>query len=211
MSNMMSNFTKHSITRTQLYKPITHSSEEAPSKTAMSTTNLRASMANSLNQSHVISEIKAPRMAHPALKAMSANASSVSYDVLDKHQEKFKNPGKEFEPRIKNTSKTQSNLLKNDSCYQPPRRKTSQSNIENNQTQLWKTHEDEEHIYEEVKEDAIEEMNQTKNSEFKRSFGANTSNRLDQPTDLNNSMIAQQQTQHENLKRSAEKYSINLF
>lgn len=210
MSNLMSNFTKHSLTRTQIYKP-TRSTEEAPSKAAMtmkSTTNLRGSTAHSLNQSHAMSDTKAPRMAHPALKAMSANASSPSYDVLDKHQEKFKNPSKEFEPRIKSAHKAQSNLLKNDNCYQPPRRKTSKTNME--QSQLWKNQEDEEHIYEEIKDDVAEETNNAKSSEFKRSFEANTS-KADQSVNLNNSTLGQQQQQQDNLKRSAEKYPHRSF
>jgi hypothetical protein len=170
-----------------------------------STTNLRGSMSHSLNQSHAMSDTKAPRMAHPALKAMSANASNSSYDVLDKHQERFKNPGKEFEPRIKSASKAQSNLLKNDNCYQPPRRKTNKANAENTQSQLWKNQEDEEHIYEEIKDDLAEETNQAKSSEFKRSFEANAS-KAEQSVNLNQSTLGPQQQQQDNLKRSAEKY-----
>ena len=58
---------------------------------------------------------------HPALKAMSRLVSGRHYDVLDSHAEKFKQPARDFEPRIKNT--TTSSNLKKSSYYQAPRRR----------------------------------------------------------------------------------------
>ena len=66
---------------------------------------------------------------------MSKLVGNHNYDVLDNHAAKFKQPSKEFEPRIKNNPNSTSQLLQKSSCYQPPRRrkkKTSNNNEQNN-------------------------------------------------------------------------------
>ena len=52
---------------------------------------------------------------------MSKLVSGQNYDILDNHQEKFKMPDAQFQPRIKNTTKEPS--LTKSSHYQPPRRR----------------------------------------------------------------------------------------
>ena len=56
---------------------------------------------------------------HPALKATSRLVAGKNYDILEYHADKFKNPEKDFEPRIKNT-RSASHLIKKASFYQPP-------------------------------------------------------------------------------------------
>ena len=71
------------------------------------------------------------RMTHPALKAMSRLVAGHNYDILDNHAEKFKQPQKEFEPRIKNKENASSKLLETNNCYQPPRRRKKNGSAQN--------------------------------------------------------------------------------
>lgn len=61
-------------------------------------------------------------MAHPALKATSRLVSGHNYDVLDYRPTSFKQPEKEFQPRIVNNTSA-SSKLKQSTYYQPPTRK----------------------------------------------------------------------------------------
>jgi hypothetical protein len=129
---------------------------------------------------------------------MSKLVGNHNYDVLDNHAAKFKQPNKEFEPRIKNNPKKTSQLLQTSSCYQPPRRrkKKSSSGDQNNE--------------------------QTPLSTFRKSFEENNDNVNDSIIDetvhrrntngLNESNFLNTSSNSTGLKRTAEKFVIfNLF
>lgn len=138
MSNLMSQFTSHSKQRVSTYKPPTpnhfdsHTDKPMTSRSVQSRTSLEDKTRNALSTLLLNSQQdpNQPRLVHPALKAMSRLIGNHNYDVLDNHADKFKAPTKEFVPRIKNTN-SQSNLSKNNSCYQAPRRRRRNKTIPN--------------------------------------------------------------------------------
>jgi hypothetical protein len=152
---------------------------------------------------------------------MSKLVSGHNYDILDNHQDKFKQPDALFQPRIKNGTKESS--LQKSSHYQPPRRRKKATNNNNTSqgqtsaresvistTERLKHDDDEYQVNEEIPNDDDEDddddnrvkarMKTHLNTSRQSNAGLNESNNF-----LNTSHQSQQQQKMEARRVAAQK------
>ena len=99
---------------------------------------------------------------------MSRLVAGHSYDVMELHSERFTQPSKEFEPRIKNREKSKSSLVEQRSCYQPPRNRRKNTKPVQVKPKMVKSEKEIDEIDEEYEEEPYDSKTIQDQSEMRR-------------------------------------------